>query len=233
MKIFLFDVDGTLTPACQEIVPEFGAFFREWSEGRNVVLVTGSDVPKTKRQLGELWSQYIVYQCSGNQIYCNGIKVYEEPILRDEGLEISLKQALEKSRYPIKCGDHIELRNGMINFSFVGRACTLEQRRAYYEWDLENEQRKNFVSGLSLLFPRYDIHIGGQISVDIYEKGKSKEQVVKHLLRNGEVVFIGDKTQPGGNDYEIAKHLPAENVFTVSSWEETRELLTSNLGCSS
>ena len=41
--------------------------------------------------------------------------------------------------------------------------------------------------------------IGGQISIDIYPKGKNKAQVLEDIL--GPITFFGDKCQPGGNDY--------------------------------
>ena len=52
MKHFLFDVDGTLTPARSKIDKKFKKFFANWTtfqkeEGNEVFLVTGSEKEKT------------------------------------------------------------------------------------------------------------------------------------------------------------------------------------------
>ena len=49
--------------------------------------------------------------------------------------------------------------------------------------------------------------IGGQISIDIYEEGKDKSQVLDVIHKKEKAdkyIFIGDKTKPGGNDYPLA-----------------------------
>lgn len=224
--IYLFDIDGTLTPPCQKIDPHFNDYFLEWSKSRKVVLITGSDSPKSIAQLGiNTWNKFIVYQCSGNQIYAYGILVYEEPILYDEALVNVLKTELDNCSFPYRCGRHIEHRHGMINFSIVGRDCTLEQRHEFFTWDENTKTRQALCVKLQSLFPDYDIHIGGQISVDIYRKGKSKGQVVNYLSVNDEVIFIGDKTKPGGNDYAISSLLPNSHVYTVKSWRDTMDVI--------
>ena len=64
-------------------------------------------------------------------------------------------------------------------------------------------------------------------SVDIYEKGKNKAQVLDDI--EGEVCFFGDKMDKGGNDYPIAERLIKENrkhsLFKVKSPQETWDIL--------
>ena len=50
--------------------------------------------------------------------------------------------------------------------------------------------------------------VGGQISFDIFPVGWDKTYALDHLKEeNFETIhFFGDKTMPGGNDYEIANH---------------------------
>jgi hydroxymethylpyrimidine pyrophosphatase-like HAD family hydrolase len=54
-RLYLFDVDGTLTEPRQHIDPEIEEIIMEWilSGDKKVYLVTGSDVSKTSEQLGE------------------------------------------------------------------------------------------------------------------------------------------------------------------------------------
>ena len=51
--MFLFDVDGTLTPSRQKIDKEFSKFFSNFCKKNEVFLVTGSDRDKTIQQLGK------------------------------------------------------------------------------------------------------------------------------------------------------------------------------------
>ena len=57
-----------------------------------------------------------------------------------------------------------------------------------------------------------DIAVGGSISMDITPKGCGKGQIARHLRQtypDEEIVFFGDKTFKGGNDYELAQALTA------------------------
>ena len=45
-KVFIFDVDGTLTPSRLPMTDEFAKFFHEWIEKNKFYLVTGSNIEK-------------------------------------------------------------------------------------------------------------------------------------------------------------------------------------------
>ena len=50
---YVFDVDGTLTPSRQKILPEMETAFNKFIDNYSVYLVTGSDYEKTLEQLGK------------------------------------------------------------------------------------------------------------------------------------------------------------------------------------
>ena len=52
-KIYIFDVDGTLTPSRQSMTMKIYSFFKQWSLHNKFYLVTGSDVDKTKEQISD------------------------------------------------------------------------------------------------------------------------------------------------------------------------------------
>ena len=80
-------------------------------------------------------------------------------------------------------------------------------------------------------FPLLEASVGGEISIDIYPKGKNKAQVLDEII--GPVVFFGDRCEEGGNDYPIVKRLEFEkrkreyNVYNVSNFNETWKILKS------
>ena len=50
-RIFIFDVDGTLTPSRLPMTKKFQDFFKEWCMRNKFYLVTGSDISKLQEQM--------------------------------------------------------------------------------------------------------------------------------------------------------------------------------------
>lgn len=228
---YVFDVDGTLTPSRGSIDPYFKMQFESWMRHKKVYFVTGSDAEKTIEQVGrDLWSKVVSYQCCGNEIYAHGYKVYEMlwGQAEDGGeLDQFLEKLLAESPYPVRCGTHIEKRKGLVNFSTVGRECTQEQRKAYLAWDSEHKERLGLCRDVIERFPNVEASIGGEISIDIYPAGRNKGQVARYLQQQGPIYFFGDKTEPGGNDFPLARLLdePPHRVYQVSGPEDTLRIL--------
>jgi len=231
-NIYLFDVDGTLTLPRQKIDIEFAKWFYDWAwpRQRRVFFVTGSDRCKTVEQIGFLADFLPTYQCAGNQLWVNGILVYENSWEPPTKLIDQLEAFLEVSDFDLRCGRHIEIRPGMINFSVIGRACSMEERRVYNEWDVLTGERKRLVDAINYQWPDLEASAGGQISIDIYPKGMGKGQIIPTLKQNGKVIFYGDRTEKGGNDYVIARQLLQSQVHQVNGPEDTRRILEQKYG---
>lgn len=130
-----------------------------------------------------------------------------------------------KIELPFKRGTFIEYRAGMINVSPVGRNCTNEERAAFNEYDKEHKIRekmkaeleKNFGESMNL-----HVSIGGMISMDVFPKGFDKTYCLKHVRDAGydKIYFFGDKTYPGGNDYELYSSSEVTGI-SVESPDET------------
>lgn len=125
---------------------------------------------------------------------------------------------------PIKRGTFIEFRNGMLNISPIGRNCTLEERNAFEEYDRIHQVRQTMVDKLTVQFASYDLtfSIGGQISFDVFPRGWDKTFCLQYLSRYDTIHFFGDKTMPGGNDFEIFMH-PRVHGHTVRGPYDTME----------
>jgi HAD superfamily hydrolase (TIGR01484 family) len=238
--IYLFDVDGTLTPPLLEIDEEFASIFLKWvlTYKKEVYLVTGSDIKKTR---GQLFSEFRhscagIFCCSGNELWHKNKLVYRHKFKATVRLIEDLELYLENSDYNVKTGNHIEQRPGMLNFTTIGRNANLLQREAYTKWDKITKQREDIVKYITQNHPDLDAAIGGTISVDIYPKGQDKSQVVDYLCdsymnpldEDISFVFVGDKNMPGGNDYPLAMKLEEREEsswFQVWSPVETRALI--------
>ena len=231
--IYLFDIDGTLTPSRLRIDPKFEQFFLQWMKDKDVIFVTGSDKEKTVEQVGEkIWTNASrVYQSCGNAVYQGGQLIHKNQFDLDPELKKLLLEFLKYSDCPKQFDNHIEERIGLINFSTIGRSCPQEARERYAEWDKEIRERELFCKIIEDTFPHLEASIGGEISIDIHPKGQDKSQIVDDLV--GPIMFFGDKCEPGGNDYPIVSRLYTEQeenkrqciVHKVTRWEITKSIL--------
>jgi len=228
--IFVFDVDGTLTPSRQPMDPEFQTWFTRFQEGNFNYLVTGSDKDKTLEQVGNIVHNFAdrVYQCAGNDQWEQGKRVWKSEWKIPKEAEEWLRVELDASKFPLRTGQHIEDRTGMCNFSVVGRGCTLGERKMYVEYDEKHEERYTIARLFMEKFPDLQADVAGETGLDIFPKGNDKAMVFDDLYSFDEIHFFGDKTTPGGNDYNLAKLInnrSGGNVHQVQGWKHTWDIL--------
>lgn len=213
--IYMFDVDGTLTAARKVILPEMREFMTALREKFYIGVVGGSDMKKQREQLGETVLQDYDYNFSENglEAYHDG-KMFASTSIKDHLGDAALKELINFILHyiadldiPMKRGTFIEFRTGMLNVSPIGRNCSQAEREAFLEYDNEHKVRAAFVQVLEQKFPHLNLtySIGGQISFDVFPNGWDKTYCLQYLQAAGftEVHFFGDKTYPGGNDFEI------------------------------
>ena len=243
--IYLFDVDGTLTPSKANIIPSFENFFKEWMEGKEVYIISGGSFDRIIGQLGDEITNKCegVFACMGNiflqrreLVNPTGFNeweiIYENSFKAPRGFYKSLKEEVNNSPYPIKTGRHHEGRVGMVNFSIVGRNANPTQRAEYAAYDAEHLERHAIVERLKEKYPKIDFVIGGAVSMDIFNIGNDKSQVVERYfeeaLQHNKIVFVGDRIAFPGNDYALATALrqhPNGAAYEVESWQDTAKLL--------
>lgn len=113
-----------------------------------------------------------------------------------------------KLKLPKKRGTFVETRNGLINLCPVGRSCSQSEREEFAAYDKEHRVREEFIDALKSEFSGdfgLSFAIGGQISIDAYPLGWDKTYCLRFLPPRSfdKIYFFGDKTDEGGNDYEI------------------------------
>ena len=230
--MFLFDVDGTLTPSRKKIDKEFSKFFSDFCKNNQVYLVTGSDRDKTVDQLGKTLFNKCkrVYNCSGNSVWEKTKNVYTSEWSCPFVLSTYLELELNASKFPLRTGKHIETRPGCINFSIVGRNATFPERDQYVAWDQKIEERDNLAQNIRRLFPDLSVTVGGETGLDIAPKGHDKSQILQDFETHDTITFFGDKIFVGGNDYSIAHAIITNDrgtVHQVSDYNETWDILKS------
>lgn len=235
-KIFLFDVDGTLTAPRKKMSVRFTELFNSFINREEVYLVSGSDIGKIREQIPDeiLDKCEGIFASSANEYWIHDEVQYENTYVPSKNIVEFLVGSLNSSRYGTKTGKHIETRPGMLNFSIVGRNATDEQREKYSMWDRESSERKKIAIRLMENHPELDAKIGGEISIDIYPRGLDKAQAV-HYLREEHgsrpIIFFGDRTGEDGNDYSVVKEMtPTDIVHAVNNCEDTYNILKDYLG---
>lgn len=234
---YVFDVDGTLTEPRKRMTSNFANEFLAWSLAKQCFIATGSDYKKTQEQVP--WDVLDCFKnifcCMGNEIRGDvGKTIHKSKFVLPEALDYDLQRFLKNSKYLTKVGNHIEFRTGMVNFSIVGRNANMEQRKAYSNWDKENQERKMIAEFINKNYPTLNASVGGSISIDIIEEGQDKGQVVHHLENAGatKIVFVGDRCEIGGNDHGVIRELEKSDLafewYNVSGPEDTMKLLRTN-----
>ena len=196
MTIYVFDMDGTLTPARLPMTAEFAIQFYEWQKTHKSFIATGSDFQKVKEQLPPLVINSFtgIYSSMGNVLQSKGELIYQNNFKADAKLLDMLENYRKNTKYTCQLfPNYIEERIGMINFSVLGRDCPYSERERYSAWDKTEHEREQIAEELSKLFPEYEISVGGSISMDITPKGCGKGQIAKHLRQtypNDKIIFF-------------------------------------------
>lgn len=232
--IILFDVDGTLSESRKTIKVNMDNTLNKLKNEVDIAIVGGSNLDKQKEQLGNsLYHFKYIFSENGLMSY----KVMEDNILQNFH-RMSIVEFLGEEKFkqlineclrlmseiiiPKKRGTFIEHRNGMINICPVGRSCTQEERDEFFEYDNEHKVREYMVNKLKQSCKDFNLSfsIGGQISIDIFPKGWDKTYALQFVKGYDRILFFGDKTEIGGNDYEIFNS-PLTESYHVDNPEMT------------
>ena len=118
-------------------------------------------------------------------------------------------------------GPRIEDRGSQVTFSALGQEAPVAAKKA---WDPDGAKRELLRARVQARLPELDVHSGGSTSIDITKRGIDKAYGIRNLMEllhldATEILFVGDRLQPGGNDYPVV----AVGVLThaVESWEDT------------
>ncbi|KIJ55414.1 hypothetical protein M422DRAFT_73326 [Sphaerobolus stellatus SS14] len=234
-KLLLFDVDGTLSLARRQASPEMLELLRELRKKMVIGFVGGSDLVKITEQLTNPLLEFdYAFPENGLSAYKAGELISTQSFIKFLGEEKYKKLVnfilhyLADMDIPIKRGTFVEFRASMVNVSPIGRNASYAERDEFVRFDKAHQLRAAFVNALKENFPDYGLTyaIGGQISFDIFPHGWDKTYALSHVESEGfeEIHFFGDKTFPGGNDYEIFSD-PRTIGHTVTSPDDTLRIL--------
>jgi phosphomannomutase len=246
MKLFLFDVDGTIAESGQKIDDSICLLLNKLKiYGNEIVIVGGGKLEKILEQLDNKVSfdHYFaecgcVYYKSGYSIdgSRNLIEMYKKNIRRHttyEKINVLIKVALKflsEVDYTIT-GNFVDLRNGIIYISLIGLVANQEERAVFMHLDKKFNYRKQLLKLLNekaielSIDTLVDIVEGGSVGIAIYPKEYDKKQVLEYFSEEYTIYYFGDKYQINGNDYNIINDERVIGI-KVDSPQNTIEELT-------
>ena len=118
-------------------------------------------------------------------------------------------------------GPHIEDRGSQVTFSALGQDAPVAAKKA---WDPDGSKRELLRARVQVRLPDLDVHSGGSTSIDITKRGIDKAYGIRNLMERlhleaSDILFVGDRLQPGGNDYPVIA--VGVRTHAVESWEDT------------
>jgi phosphomannomutase len=246
-KLLAFDLDGTLAPSKTTLPPQMGELLDQLLEKYEICVISGGKFGQFETQLldglktdtAKLARLHLMPTC-GTQYYKyaknSWVQVYAENFTEAEKGSIinALNVGIDTLGYRETevCGDIIEDRGSQITFSALGQDIVAklgdEGVRLKEEWDPDTSKKNALRDYVAKLIPEFEVRVGGGTSIDITKPGIDKAYGMQKLMdildiNKEDILFYGDRLQPGGNDYPV-KAMGIDSV-EVTRWEDTVEKL--------
>lgn len=211
--IFLFDVEGTLTPNLGTMSEEVRIMLADVRQRISIGFVSSSLLEKQYSQLGTDCLKFFDFSFPehGLLFYYGENLMFQKSIIQEVGNEIVEDCLNYCLRYisrldcPIKRGSFLSMGSLMINISPAGKNSNEEEKRIFKEFDDEHKIRKNMIEALEKEFEGENLQFryGDQESINCYPFGWDKSYCIKHIHEKGikKIFFFGNDI--GGDDNEI------------------------------
>jgi HAD superfamily hydrolase (TIGR01484 family) len=160
------------------------------------------------------------------------VEKYAENIDPDHKEKIiqALKEGLAESGYTAEkvYGDIIEDRDSQITLSILGQEIVAELGkegvRIKEEWDPDSSKKHVIRDIVAKKIPDFEVRAAGATSIDVTRPGIDKAYGMKKLmeetgLSKEDILFLGDRVEPGGNDYAVEQF--GIDCIEVRNWQDT------------
>ncbi|MBP9842450.1 MAG: HAD-IIB family hydrolase [Candidatus Pacebacteria bacterium] len=204
-KHLFFDMDQTVAPARQPILPEMYQLLNDLPQ--DIIIVSGQEVAKIAWQSNDLPS-YTLGQNGNHATDIENRELWNIPL--DDKHRAEIMQHIEAI---IAILDHdlnhdwtpIEDRGSQITFSPIGNTAPIEHKRSY---DPDRKKREWMMAQVPFESDELVVKIGGSTSLDYIHKDRHKGTNVQKLIdlmnwNKDECIYFGDGLYPGGNDEAV------------------------------
>ena len=242
-KLIAFDLDGTLAPSKSHFNPKMVKLFDELLTRYEVCVISGGKYELFQRQFltqittdAELLKKLHLMPTSGTRYYRyekgKWVIKYAEDFSPSQKTKIirALAVGLEKSGYKEQniYGETIEDRDSQITLSILGQEIVSELGDKGVEikeaWDPDGSKKMKIRDIVARMIPEFNVRAAGATSIDVTRPGIDKAYGMKKLMhetgyKKKDILFLGDKIVPGGNDYAVFEQ--GIDCIKVSCWQDT------------
>ncbi|MDO5025892.1 MAG: HAD-IIB family hydrolase [Trueperella sp.] len=241
-QLIAFDLDDTLAPSKSPLPAQMGAVLRELLDLCEVCVISGGNFAQFEMQLlenlgasaaeldrlhlmptcGTRYMRYDAGEQAWNPIYIRDLTVAE----RERALAALEEQARKLGLWENETwGEILEDRGSQVTFSALGQQAPLEAKKA---WDPSGEKKEKLRAAVAEILPDLQVSSGGSTSIDITRKGIDKAYGIAELAKQtgipiSDMLFIGDRLDPSGNDYPVTKL--GIDTHAVTGWEDTAKFI--------
>ena len=233
-----FDLDDTLAVSKSKIEQPMAELLGQLLARLDVCIISGGRFEQFETQVlryldtspDRLAHLHIMPTC-GTRYYRwdNGAwhMKYAEDLSGNEKLRIIqvLQEGAKELGFwePDPWGEIIEDRGSQITYSALGQ---MAPASAKYQWDPDGSKKQKLRDLAAGRLPGLEVRVGGSTSVDVTRKGIDKAFGIRRLMDQlrvsaEQLLFIGDRLEPGGNDYPV-RTLGVPCV-EVTCWQDTAD----------
>lgn len=238
-KLFIFDLDGTLTESKQALTAQMANLLAKFLDVTRVGIISGGALEQFIKQVVSHLPKYAnlknlyLLPTSGAALYEykdeEWKKVYEERLSEREAhaIESAIREAAVQTGIinfsDQSWGERIEYRGGQVTLSALGQQAPIALKKA---WDPDHAKRHALRDAVAERLPKYSVVIGGATSIDVSKQGIDKAYGVHKLcdrlgIPESEALYVGDELENGGNDEAVYKtSVQTKSVATVSDTEK-------------
>lgn len=204
-KHLFFDLDMTVAPSRQPILPEMFKFLSDLPH--DIIIVSGQEVSKIAWQTNEL-SAIRLGQNGNHATEADGAELWNIPLddAHREEILAHIRSLMEHVDHDINHDwNPIEDRGAQITFSPIGNTAPVEHKKTY---DPDRKKRESLLEKVPFISDDIIVKIGGSTSLDYIHKDRHKgTNVAKLIAHKGwnpdDSLYFGDGLFPGGNDESV------------------------------
>lgn len=241
VRLVAFDLDDTLAPSKSAIDPTIGRLLRDLAEHVDVAIISGGALEQFLTQVVELLpspsvealARFHLLPVCGTQYYRIGPLGVEtiyahslDPALRAEAVAIVEEEARRLGLWEAETwGEIIEDRGSQVTFSALGQQAPVHAKSA---WDPTGEKKNELRAAVAARLPELEVRSGGSTSIDLTARDIDKSYGMRQLsVQTGigldEMLFVGDRLDPTGNDYPV--RAMGVRCHAVTGWRDTASYL--------
>lgn len=223
IRLVAFDLDDTLAESKAVLDAEMAEVMADLLAVVPVCIISGGRYEQfvsqvlahlpARSELGELHlmptcgTRYVRHDgADWNQIYAHDLSADEKARATDALTEAAHELGLWEPD-DLVSGQRIEDRGTQITYSALGQQAAVADKK---RWDADGSKREQLRAAVAARLPDLEVRAGGSTSVDITARGIDKAYGMKALATQtgiglDQMLFIGDRLMPGGNDYPVAE----------------------------